>query len=110
MERQNSIKVLKFKDQQFQTDMKGCLTLGYPCLIEDTLENLEPLIDPILNKQFNYSQDGTVTIKFADNDINYDENFRLFLTTKLPNPNYLPEIFIKTNVINFTVTFQGLEE
>lgn len=32
------------------------------------------------------------------------------MTTKLPNPDYLPDIFIKTNVINFTVTFMGLEE
>lgn len=34
----------------------------------------------------------------------------MFLTTKIPNPNYLPEIFIKVNVINFTVTFEGLDE
>lgn len=32
------------------------------------------------------------------------------VTTKVPNPHYLPEIFIKTTIINFTVTFQGLEE
>jgi dynein heavy chain len=32
------------------------------------------------------------------------------MTTSLNNPNYLPEIFIKTSVINFTVTFDGLNE
>jgi len=32
------------------------------------------------------------------------------MTTKIPNPQYLPDIFIKSNVINFTVTFEGLQE
>jgi dynein heavy chain, axonemal len=49
-------------------------------------------------------------IRFADNDIDYDPNFRLYMTTKLPNPNYLPEVFIKVSIINFTVTFDGLED
>jgi len=29
---------------------------------------------------------------------------------KKPNPQYLPEIFIKVTVINFTATFEGLED
>jgi len=32
------------------------------------------------------------------------------MTTKMPNPHYLPEICIKVTLINFTVTFSGLEE
>ena len=32
------------------------------------------------------------------------------MTTKLPNPHYLPEITIKVTLINFTVTEAGLEE
>ena len=36
--------------------------------------------------------------------MDYDPNFKLFLTTKLANPHYLPEICITTTLINFTVT------
>jgi dynein heavy chain, axonemal len=32
------------------------------------------------------------------------------MTTKLSNPHFLPDTFIKTNVINCTVTIQGLED
>ncbi len=34
----------------------------------------------------------------------------MFLTTKIANPNYLPEIFIKVTVINFSITFEGLKD
>jgi dynein heavy chain len=51
-----------------------------------------------------------LNIKFADKPILYDPNFRIYLTTKKPNPNYLAEVFIKVNVINFTATVEGLND
>ena len=32
------------------------------------------------------------------------------MTTKMPNPHYIPEICIKVTMINFTVTFEGLQQ
>jgi len=46
----------------------------------------------------------------GQSDIDYMKDFNLYLTTKLPNPHYLPEISMMCNLINFTVTIQGLEE
>lgn len=36
--------------------------------------------------------------------------FRFFMTTKLPNPHYQPEVCVKVSLLNFTITLQGLEE
>ena len=46
----------------------------------------------------------------GENTIPYNEEFRLFLTTKMPNPHYSPEVQVKISLVNFTVTQSGLEE
>ncbi len=78
-------------------------------LIEDVYQEIDPGLDSVLTKAI-YKEEGVEKINFGDRPIMYDRNFRLFITTKLPNPHFLPEICIKLTVINFTVTFEGLEE
>lgn len=49
-------------------------------------------------------------IRLGDATVDFDDNFNFFMTTKMPNPHYIPEICIKVTLINFTVTSAGLEE
>eukprot|EP01119_Soliformovum_irregulare_P021185 TRINITY_DN7002_c0_g1_i1.p2 TRINITY_DN7002_c0_g1~~TRINITY_DN7002_c0_g1_i1.p2 ORF type:complete len:260 (-),score=112.09 TRINITY_DN7002_c0_g1_i1:714-1493(-) len=49
-------------------------------------------------------------MRIGDIDVDYDKNFRFYMTTKLTNPHYLPEVCIRVTIINFTVTAQGLED
>lgn len=49
-------------------------------------------------------------LKLGDQDIPYNDDFKFYITTKLSNPHYLPEICIKVTMINFTVTPEGLED
>jgi dynein heavy chain len=51
-----------------------------------------------------------MTIKMGDAVIEYDPNFKFYLTTKLRNPHYLPEVSTKVTLINFMITFEGLSD
>ncbi|KAL4712608.1 hypothetical protein ACJJTC_007203 [Scirpophaga incertulas] len=46
----------------------------------------------------------------GSSEVDYDPNFRMYLTTKLANPQFNPAAYAKAVVINYTVTVQGLED
>jgi dynein heavy chain len=57
-----------------------------------------------------FKSGGRSLVRLGDADVDWDPAFRLYLTTKLANPHYLPEVCIKVTLINFTVTTKGLED
>ncbi len=48
--------------------------------------------------------------QIGDLIVPYNESFRLFITTKLPNPHYPPEVCVKVSLLNFTITATGLRD
>ena len=46
-------------------------------------------------------------IRLADKEIEYNYEFRFYITTKLSNPHYAPEVATKTTIVNFAVKEQG---
>jgi dynein heavy chain len=110
MEKHNNLLLMKFGQLNFLREIGGGIRNGRPVLIEDVEEYIDPAIDPILLKQAFDTGGGIKQMRLGDANVDYDDNFRFFMTTKMPNPHYLPEICIKVTLINFTVTFQGLEE
>lgn len=51
-----------------------------------------------------------MTLKLGDAIIEYSKEFKFYMTTKLRNPHYLPEVSTKVTLINFMITFEGLSD
>lgn len=50
---------------------------------------------------------GREYVMLGDKEVDFDENFRMYLTTKLSNPKYSPAVFSKAMIINYTVTLKA---
>lgn len=55
------------------------------------LQELDAALEPILLQQ-KFKQGGQDMIRLGDNTVPYNEAFRLLMITKLPNPEYAPEV------------------
>lgn len=109
MEKNNRLQVLKFSQLDYMKKLEACIEFGNPALIESVHEDLEAPLDPVLSKHL-FKMAGVNYISLGDNVIPFSSKFRLFFTSNLRNPHYLPEVFNKVTIINFALTPKGLED
>jgi dynein heavy chain len=101
--------VTKLTEPNFLKTLENAIRFGQTVLLENVEEELDPALEPILLKQTT-KRGAMLILRLGDQDIPYSNDFRFYMTTKMPNPHYIPEIAIKTTIINFTVTPAGLED
>ena len=106
---QAALKVIKLTDGKFLQVLENAIQFGQSVLLENVGQELDPSLTPILLKQTT-KKGATMYMKLGENTIEYSEKFKFYITTKLRNPHYMPELSTKVTIINFMITFEGLND
>jgi dynein heavy chain len=103
------LKVLRLSRSDYGRMLENAIQFGFPVLIENILETLDPMLEPLLQKA-TFKAGSLLMIRLGDTTLEYNVDFKLFLTTKLPNPHYAPEICVTVAMLNFVTTVEGLAD
>ncbi|XP_068615161.1 dynein axonemal heavy chain 2-like [Brachionichthys hirsutus] len=108
METKRGLKVIDFQMPDYLQILEQAIQFGNPVLLQNVQGQLDPSLNPILNKSVT-KIGGRLLLKLGDKEVEFNPEFRFYITTKLSNPHYTPEICTKTTIVNFAVKEQGLE-
>ncbi|ELK32136.1 Dynein heavy chain 14, axonemal [Myotis davidii] len=97
------------RDSDYIRTIEKAMQAGGSVLLQDLPETLPPSLKRILKKDI-YQRRGQSFIRLNDSEIEYNSKFRLYLSTEIDNPHFPPAVYNSVSVINFTVTFQGLQD
>ena len=103
-----SLKIIDLKMTGFLRDVENAVQYGFAILLQDILEEMDPALEPVLSKSI-LKIGNRVVLRLGDKELDYSPDFRMYITTKLSNPHYTPEISTKATVVNFAVKKDGLE-
>uniref|UniRef100_A0A2K5C563 Dynein axonemal heavy chain 12 n=1 Tax=Aotus nancymaae TaxID=37293 RepID=A0A2K5C563_AOTNA len=108
-EKENQLSVIKLSDSDYMRTLENCIQFGNPLLLENVGEELDPSLEPLLLRQ-TFKQGGIECIRLGEVIIEYSFDFKFYITTKLRNPHYMPELATKVSLLNFMITPEGLED
>ncbi|XP_031192756.1 dynein heavy chain 14, axonemal isoform X3 [Mastomys coucha] len=96
-------------DSNYTKKLAVAMQVGEIVLLQNVPETFPPTLRAMLKKDICQKR-GQCYIRINDTEIEYNEKFRLYLSTDLENPNFFPSVYNFVTIINFTVTFQGLQD
>nr|KAJ3421411.1 Dynein heavy chain 1, axonemal [Polyrhizophydium stewartii] len=109
MEKEHGLDIIKLTDRDFLRTLENAIRFGKSVLLENVGEKLDPALEPVLLRQ-TFKQGGNTVIKVGDSILPYHDDFKFYITTKLPNPHYSPETSATATLVNFTLAPSGLED
>ncbi|XP_077172642.1 dynein axonemal heavy chain 3 [Paroedura picta] len=109
MEKGNKLSVIKLSDTNYVRALEHAIQFGTPVLLENIGEELDAFLEPVLLK-VTFKQQGVEYMRLGENIIEFSKDFKLYITTRLRNPHYLPEVAVKVCLLNFMITPLGLQD
>ncbi|CAM43859.2 putative dynein heavy chain [Leishmania braziliensis MHOM/BR/75/M2904] len=106
---QDSLEVVRPSQKDLIKRIEFCIRAGRPVLLENVGEEIDASLNPLLERRI-FVEGGTEMIRISDTPIPWNPKFKFFMTTKLPNPHYIPEVMVRVTLLNFFITPHGLED
>lgn len=103
----DNLEVLNNQDSKFNTNLELSIRFGKILIIQE-VDGIESLLIPILRKDL-IQQGPRQVVQIGEKSIDYNPNFRLYLTTRDQFVQIPPNCSSLITDINFTVTKSGLE-
>lgn len=109
MEKKKEIVLMKVGADNLLKRLETVLRMKYPILLEMSENIIDPSLENLLSKDYE-CVNHRYYAKVGENRIEVDRELKIYVYTKIANPAFNPEVFIKLSVVNFTVTPEGLED
>ncbi|KAL8008331.1 putative AAA+ ATPase domain, dynein heavy chain region D6 P-loop domain, immunoglobulin-like protein [Plasmopara halstedii] len=109
MEAHNNLIIVRAGQKRWIERLKTAIGTDGAFLIENLGEKIDPILAPVIQRSTS-RRGARYEIQIGDASVPYNDNFHLYLHTKLGNPHYPPEIQAECTIVNFTVTMLGLED
>ena len=94
---------------KWQKKVELAVSSGQVLMIDSIGQDIDAVLDPLLSRQF-IKRGKARFVKLGGEEVEVDDNFKLYLQTKLINPHYKPETAAQCTIVNFIVTESGLED
>lgn len=97
---EKDLEIADMKDPNYIKKLEQSIFYGKKVLLLDVAEELDPVLDNVLNKSIVTS--GKVSyVKIGEKEVEWNHKFKLYITTRMSNPHYTPEVSTKVTVVNF---------
>nr|XP_042907190.1 dynein axonemal heavy chain 2 isoform X1 [Parasteatoda tepidariorum]XP_042907240.1 dynein axonemal heavy chain 2 isoform X1 [Parasteatoda tepidariorum] len=100
----NKLKYIDYQDPKYLSLLELAISEGFPVLIE----NMNPKLNLIINSLLKLSKNQNIC--FNGKEMKMNPNFRLFMSTKLSNPDFSSFAIKELFIVNFTIKQKGLED
>mmetsp|Transcript_8125 Transcript_8125/g.10764 ORF Transcript_8125/g.10764 Transcript_8125/m.10764 type:complete len:2280 (+) Transcript_8125:2-6841(+) len=106
-DKQSPLETVTSQDPRFTSTVELAVRFGKTLLILD-IDGLEPILYPLARKDL-MKEGARLAVQVGDKQLDFNENFRMVLVTRNPNPDLPPDAAALVTEVNFTVTKSGLE-
>ena len=100
------VEVINQQDANFTTQLELAVRFGKTLIVQE-VDGVEPVLYPVLRRDL-AAQGPRYVVQVGEKSIDYNADFRIYLTTRNPAPELLPDMEAIINEVNFTTTRAGL--